>query len=111
MKTPSFFFRIGVETNPSLGGKLNERQNEQHTTKNERRTAKKKLKTFSGFNPKIYNSLQHISNVSISKLSKLSKFSKLGIWLFYGGFHGKSRLFREIYHVSNRFAPREEIRI
>ena len=41
MKNPSFFFRIGVEMNPSLGGKLNERQNEQHTTKNERRTAKK----------------------------------------------------------------------
>ena len=89
MKTPSFFFRIGVETNPSLGGKLNERQNEQHMTKNERRTAKKKLKTFSGFNPKIYNSLKHISNVS--KLSKLSKFSKLGNSHFYGYSHSKRR--------------------
>ena len=46
MKTLSFFFRIGVEMNPSLGGKLNERQNEQHTTKNERRTAKKKIENF-----------------------------------------------------------------
>ena len=46
MKNPFIFFRIGVETNPSLGGKLNERQNEQHTTKNERRTAKKNWKLF-----------------------------------------------------------------